>query len=174
MKSRLFAAVAVASVALTLGAEVKNGIEHSPMGCVRGGELPLLQVRTSGEGELRGYFRRINTTDWCSVEGTNDGPLSRVVLPKFENGDEIEYFFVLLDGNRVVGRSPRIYRTRVTAECESPSARHLIRLTMNCSEEEQAIPSSLGAGLLLGDKLIRGNPPQISPDQPVTPPPSGQ
>ena len=146
MKSRLFAAVAFTCVALIASAEVKNGIEHMPLSCIRGGELPLLQVKTTGEGELRGYFRRINTTDWCSVEGTNEGPLSRVVLPKFENGDEIEYFFVLIDGVRVVGRSPRIYRTRVTAECQSPSARHLIRLTMNCGDDAQAIPSSLGAG----------------------------
>lgn len=167
MKSRLFAAVAFTCAALIASAEVKNGIEHMPLSCIRGGELPLLQVKTTGEGELRGYFRRINTTDWCSVEGTNEGPLSRVVLPKFENGDEIEYFFVLIDGVRVVGRSPRIYRTRVTAECQSPSARHLIRLTMNCGDDAQAIPSSLGAGYLLGDKIIRGNPPTISPDEPV-------
>ncbi|MGZ5431906.1 MAG: hypothetical protein ACXW5U_04675 [Thermoanaerobaculia bacterium] len=167
MKSRLFAAVAVACVALAASAEVKNGIEHIPLACIRGGELPLLQVKTTSEGELRGYFRRINTTDWCSVEGTNEGPLSRVVLPKFENGDEIEYFFVLIDGTRVVGRSARIYRTRVTAECQSPSARHLIRLTMNCGDDAQAIPSSLSAGYLLGDKIIRGNPPTISPDEPV-------
>ncbi len=178
MKSRLFAVVFAACVALTVamtaGAEVKNGITHSPLACIRGGELPLLQVQTTGKGELRGYFRRINTTDWCSVEGENDGPLSRVVLPKFENGDEIEYFFVLIDGVRVVGRSPRIYRTRVTAECESASARHIIRLTMNCGDDAQAIPSSLGAGFLVGDDIIRGNPPQISPDQPVTPSGNGQ
>jgi hypothetical protein len=174
MKSRLFAVVFAACVALTAGAEVKNGINHSPLGCIRGGELPLLQVQTTGKGELRGYFRRINTTDWCSVEGENDGPMSRVVLPKFENGDEIEYFFVLIDGVRVVDRSPRIYRTRVTAECESASARHIIRLTMNCGEDAQAIPSSLGAGYLLGDEIVRGNPPQISPDAPVTPRGNGQ
>jgi len=167
MKSRLIAAVVFASAALTLSAQVKNGIEHNPQSCIRAGELPLLQVTTTGEGELRGYFRRINTTDWCSVEGTNDGPLSRVVLPKFENGDEIEYFFVLIDGVRVVGRSPRIYRTHVTTNCESPSARHLIRLTMNCGEDDQGIPSSLGAGYLLGDQIVRGTPPTISPDQPA-------
>ena len=176
MKSRLLAAVALACVAWTTStsAEVKNGIEHTIPGCVRGGELPLLQVSTTGKGELRGYFRRINTTDWCSVEGTNDGPLSRVVLPKFENGDEIEYFFVLIDGVRVVGRSPRIYRTRVTSECQTASARHLIRLTLNCGEDAQGIPSSLGAGYLLGDKLIRGNPPQVSPDAPATAQTGGQ
>jgi hypothetical protein len=108
MKSRLLAVAVIASAALTLSAQVKTGIEHNPQACIRGGELPLLQVSTSSTGELRGYFRRINTTDWCSVEGTNDGPLSRVVLPKFENGDEIEYFFVLIDGVRVVGRSPHL------------------------------------------------------------------
>lgn len=168
MKSRLIAAVVLASTALTLSAEVKNGIDHAPPACVRAGELPLLQVKTTGQGELRGYFRRINTTDWCSVEGTNEGPLSRVVLPKFENGDEIEYFFVLIDGVRVVGRSQKIYRTRVTGECETAFARHLIRLTMNCSDDAQAIPSSLGAGFLVGD-IVRGNPPQISPDEPAEP-----
>ena len=167
MKSRLIAAVALACVTLTTSAEVKTGIEHSPIACVRAGELPLLQVKTASKGELRGYFRRINTTDWCSVEGTNEGPLSRVVLPKFENGDEIEYFFVLIDGVRVVGRSPRIYRTRVTTECQSPSARHLIRLTMNCGDDAQGIPSSLASGLMMGDEIVRGNPPQISPDEPV-------
>jgi len=168
MKSRLIPVVAVAFVALAMGAQVKNGIEHTPVNCIRAGELPLLQVQTSGKGELRGYFRRINTTDWCSVEGTNDGPLSRVVLPKFENGDEIEYFFVLIDGTRVVGRSTRIYRARVSLECETASARHITRLSMNCGDDAQAIPSSLGAGFLLGDKLVRGDPPVISPDQPLT------
>ena len=139
MKSRLLAAVALACVAWTTStsAEVKNGIEHTVPGCVRGGELPLLQVSTTGKGELRGYFRRINTTDWCSVEGTNDGPLSRVVLPKFENGDEVEYFFILLDGTRVVARSPRIYRVRVNGECETAFARHILRLSLSCGEDEQ-------------------------------------
>lgn len=162
---RLLTAAAVACIALSLHADV-NGIEHSPLSCVRGGELPLLQVKTPGPGELRGYFRRINTTDWCSVEGTNEGPLSRVVLPKFENGVEIEYFFVLIEDNRVISRSARIYRTRVTAECEGAFARHLTRLTMNCSEDAQGIPSAVSAGILLGDKLIKGNPPRTSPDRP--------
>jgi len=168
MKTRALAVLAVAFFALTMSAEVKSAIEHTPVSCIRGGELPLLQVAVEGKGELRGYFRRINTTDWCSVEGTNDGPLSRVVLPKFENGDEIEYFFVLIDGVRVVARSPRIFRTRVTAECETAWARHILRLTMNCGEDAQAIPSSLGAGYALEDRLIKGNPPKTSPDAPGT------
>lgn len=168
MKSRLIpAVVVVAFVAAAMGAQVKNGIEHTPASCVKAGELPLFQVKTTGKGELRGYFRRINTTDWCSVEGTNDGPLSRVVFPRFENGDEIEYFFVLLDGDRVVGRSPRIYRTRVSTECESPFARHNMRLTLSCGDDVQAIPASLGAGFIVGDRLIRGDPPVISPDDPA-------
>lgn len=166
MKSRLLAAVILACAALTASAQLKTGVDHSPVACIRAGELPLLQVATTQKGELRGYFRRINTTDWCSVEGTNEGPLSRVVLPRFETGDEIEYFFVLIDGVRVVGRSPRIYRTRVTSDCQTASARHLIRLTMNCGDDAQGIPSSLGAGLLMGDDIIRGNPPQTSPDEP--------
>lgn len=169
MKIRAIAAAALAFTALTLSAEVKNGINHTSLSCVRAGELPLLQADVTGEGELRGYFRRINTTDWCSVEGTNDGPLSRVVLPKFENGDEVEYFFVLIDGVRVVSRSPRIYRVRVANECETPFARHILRMTMNCGDDAQAVPSSLGAGYLVGDNMVEGNPPVVSPDRPEEP-----
>lgn len=143
---------ATTSIALTLllaissGAAQRPGVEFRPISCMRGGELPLLQVNVTGEGELRAYFRRLNTTDWCSVEGTNEGPLSRVVLPKFEPGDEIEYFFVLLDGRRVVARSPRIYRSSVNIDCESPFARHVNRLLLSCNDEPAGMPSSLGAG----------------------------
>ncbi len=169
MKIRAYAAAALALAALTAGAEVKNGINHTPITCVRAGELPLLQVDATGEGELRGYFRRINTTDWCSVEGTNDGPLSRVVLPKFESGDEVEYFFVLIDGTRVVARSPRIYRVRVNGECETAFARHIIRLSLSCGEDAQSVPSSMSAGYLVGDDIIKRNPPKVSPDKPEKP-----
>ena len=169
MKIRAIAAAALAFTAFAVSAEVKNGINHTPRSCVRAGELPLLQVDATGEGELRGYFRRINTTDWCSVEGLNDGPLSRVVLPKFENGDEVEYFFVLIDGVRVVSRSPRIYRVRVSNECEAPFARHILRITMNCGEDAQAVPSSLGAGYSVGDRFVDGDPPVVSPDRPDEP-----
>jgi hypothetical protein len=166
MKNRALAAVLFALSTLSMSAEVKNGIEYMPVACLRAGELPLLQVKTHSEGELRGYFRRINTTDWCSVEGTNEGPLSRVVLPKFEAGDEIEFFFVLIDEGRVIGRSPKIYQTRITANCESPSARHLIRLTMSCGEDAQGIPAAVSAGYLVGE-IIKGDPPMTSPDTPT-------
>lgn len=152
------------SVTGSASAQLRSAVEHTPASCVRAGELPLLQVTTDAKGELRGYFRRINTTDWCSVIGTNDGPLSRVVLPKFEAGDEIEYFFVLVDGVRVVGRSAQIYRMRVTAECDSPWARHITRLSINCSDQEQAVPNAVSAGFLMG--APDADPPRASPDRP--------
>ena len=161
MKTRALAAALVALLALPLSAQrtaQNTGIEHLPLSCVLAGELPLLQVKVEGKGELRGYFRRINTTDWCSVEGENNGPLSRVVLPKFEAGDEIEYFFLLIDGVRVVARSPRIYRVRVNAECETPAARHMIRLSMQCGDDANGIPSSMGAGYISRD-IIHCEPP---------------
>lgn len=164
-------ALAVAAAALLFanvaGAAGSPSMEYTPVSCVKGGELPLLQVRVEGKGELRSYFRRINSTDWCSVEGVNDGPLSRVVLPKFESGDEIEYFFVLLDGRRVVARSPRIYRASVSGECNAAFARHILRLSLSCGEDVQAVPSSMGAGYALDDKLVVGDPEFGSPDRPT-------
>ena len=171
MKARAISAVAVALL-LTTGADAapkKSSIQYTPAACIKGGELPLMQMRVEGKGELRGYFRRINSTDWCSVEGVNDGPLSRVVLPKFETGDEIEYFFVLIEGRRVTARSPRIYRSRVNGECDAPSARHIARLMLRCGEEMQALPSSLGAAYALDEDIIDEEPPYSTPDRPDGP-----
>ena len=160
--SILAAAVVMALTASILHGQAANVIEYTPVSCIRAGELPLLQVNVEPgrKGELRAFFRRLNTTDWCSVEGVNSGPLSRVVLPKFETGDEIEYFFVLTDGLRVIARSPRIYRNRVTADCELPVARHVERLSFSCGEDAAGVGTA--AGLSMND-LSRE---PISPDTP--------
>jgi hypothetical protein len=150
-----------------LSAQPKQLLQYNPVSCVKAGELPLLQISVDGKGELRSYFRRINTSDWCSVDGVNDGALSRVVLPKFEAGDEIEYFFVLLDGRRVLARSPRIYRTRVAEECEVPFARHVVTLSLACGEDVQALPAAMGAAYAVSDGLVGDDPEYQSPDRPL-------
>lgn len=165
MRASILAATAV--LALTAGVlhgqATANVIEYTPVACIRAGELPLLQIQVEPgrKGQLRAFFRRLNTTDWCSVEGVNAGPLSRVVLPKFDAGDEIEYFFVLTDGLRVVARSPRIYRNRVTPDCQLPVARHIERLAFSCGEDAAGVGTA--AGLSMND-LSRD---PISPDTPA-------
>ena len=168
MIARTLSAVAVTLLlAISVSAQTQSvTLEHTPVSCIRAGELPLMQVKIDGEGELRAYFRRINTPDWCSVEGTNMGPLSRVVLPKFELGDEIEYFLVVIQGRRVVARSQRIYRARVTVDCELPWARHNQRLSLSCGNDVNAIPSSLGAGYSVEDEIIDEDPEYATPDRP--------
>lgn len=174
MKTRTLLVAAAAVAALTAGGQQptprKAALNFTPVSCIRGGELALLQVDIDGnpKAEIRAYFRRVNTTDWCSVEGTNEGPLSRVVLPKFEPGEEIEYFFVLLEGRRVVTRSPRMYRSRVSQSCETPFARHVIKVAMNCGQDQAAVPSSVGAGMSIDPDLVEGDPPYGSPDRPET------
>ncbi len=166
MKARTFAVIATLLLTTASFAAEKVSMAYNPIACIKSGELPLLQVNLEGEGELRSYFRRINTTDWCSVEGENAGPLSRVVLPKFETGDEIEYFFVLIQGRRVVARSPHIYRARVNAECGLPYARHIQRLALSCGQDAQGVPSAMGAGYAVGDSLVEGDPDYATPDRP--------
>lgn len=167
MNVRALTVAALLLLATVGGAAPNISMSYTPVSCVKAGELPLMQLNIEGTGELRSYFRRINSTDWCSVEGLNDGPLSRVVLPKFDNGDEIEYFFVLLQGRRVVARSPRIYRARVSDECQMAFARHVVNLSLSCGQEVQALPSAMGAGYAVDDKLIEGDPPTGSPDRPI-------
>jgi len=168
MKARIYTVVAATLLLTTaaFAAEPKASMQYTPISCIKGGELPLLQLNIEGEGELRGYFRQINSTDWCSVEGVNAGPLSRVVLPKFESGDEIEYFFVMIQGRRVVARSPHIYRARVNAECSLPFARHIQRLALSCGQDAQGIPSAMGAAYAVGDSLVEGDPDFATPDRP--------
>ena len=166
MKARAAIAAAALLLATVGDAAPAASMQFTPVSCIKAGELPLLQLNIEGKGELRSYFRRINSTDWCSVEGLNDGPLSRVTLPKFQNGDEIEYFFVLLQGRRVVARSPRIYRSRVSDDCQMPFSRHVLHLSLSCGEDMQAVPSAMGAGYAVEDELIEGDPPTGSPDRP--------
>lgn len=144
-------------------------IAFKPVSCIRAGEMAVLQMRVSEKGDLRGYFRRTNTTDWCSVEGINDGPLSRVTMPKFDRGEEIEYFFVLLDGKRITARSSRIYRSRVDDECTTTWARHTIMIRVSCGPDDQEplIPASLAAGYQLNGSMITSVPPYASPDKPA-------
>jgi hypothetical protein len=168
MTVRALPVAALLLLATVAGAQPSASMSYTPISCIKAGELPLMQLDIEGKGELRSYFRRINSTDWCSVEGTNDGPLSRVVLPKFDNGDDVEYFFVLLEGRRVVARSPRIYRAHVGDDCQLPFARHVLKLSLSCGEQVQAIPSALGAGYAIDNQLVAGDPPTGSPDTPVS------
>jgi hypothetical protein len=138
-------------------------IDHTPINCLRGGEMPVLQVQVDDKGVLRAYFRRTNTTDWCSVEGTNIGKMSSITLPKFDTNDEIEYFFVVLDGKRIIAKSPQIYRVKATDTCETPWARHTLMLIMDCTENGPgSIPSSMGAGFA----LVSNGPKKPSPSSP--------
>ena len=143
----------VLTVALLLspGAIFAQGgaVDHTATGCIRAGAAPLMQVSTEDKGELRAYFRRVNTTDWCSVEGKNLGQLSNVVLPQFELGDEIEYFFVVLQGKRVVAKSPRVYRAKATDGCDGEIARHMLDVQIDCSRLDDVVPAGMEAGYSL-------------------------
>jgi hypothetical protein len=158
MKRTIFAAALVfAAVAATAQ---PGRIDHTPILCLRGGEMPVLQVEVEDKGILRAYFRRTNSTDWCSVEGTNMGKLSSVTLPKFDFNDEIEYFFVIINGKKIIAKSPQIYRVKATDSCDTPWARHTIMVIMDCTETGPgSIPSSLGAGYAVkSSKLPEGSP----------------
>lgn len=161
MKMRTIVTLAAVLVAGSVLAA--PSMEYTPVSCVKAAELPLMQLSIEGEGELRGFFRRANSTDWCSVDGVNDGPMSRVVLPKFDVGDEIEYSFVLTEGRRVLARSPRIYRVRVGDTCNVPFARNNLPLSLSCGDDVQAMPSAMGAAY----SMSAVEPLDLSPDAPV-------
>jgi hypothetical protein len=139
--------------AMSVAAEKDPTINYFPSGCMKAGEMPVMVMNVTGNGELRGYFRRVNTADWCSVIGENRGALSTVTLPKFDEGQEIEYFFLLLDGRRVMARSPRIYRAKAEDSCETPIARRPLLLTMDCTTNGVgSMPAAMGAGFALSEK----------------------
>jgi hypothetical protein len=158
----LLAAVSllIAGAALAQSSDI---LTYKPVECMPGGESAMLQLIVTQKGELRAYFRHVNSTEWCSVIGNNEGALSTVVMPKFEVGDEIEYFFVLLDGKRVIAKSPEIYRVKNTGGCETNIARHSTTFAIDCGHNIAGMPASNAAAHALG---INENPRPISPERP--------
>jgi len=138
-------------------------LDYKPIDCMLGGESTMLQLNVAKPGELRAYFRHLNSTEWCSVVGTNQGQLSTVVLPKFQVGDEIEYFFVLLYGKRVLAKSPEIYRAKNTSGCDANVARHSTSFTIDCGQSVAGMPASNAAAHALGFGAPPTNP---SPERP--------
>ena len=147
MKNRVLISAVLLLVAAAASPQQQGTVEYIPVSCFLSGELPILTVSTADNGLLRAYFRRAGATDWCSVDGQNLGKASNVVLPRFENGAEIEYYFVVLKGRQVIAKSPTIYKTRATEKCDAPFARHSVNLTMECLPASQnPIASALNAG----------------------------
>jgi hypothetical protein len=146
MKRFLFAAAALLACAPAFAADQHGTIDYKPQSCILGDEMPLFRVETHDEGILRSYFRRVNTTDWCYVDGENRNSYSSITLPKVLPGDEIEYYFIVLKGDEVVAKSPRIYRARATEHCDATYNRHALVLTLECLPPSQnPMASSLAA-----------------------------
>jgi hypothetical protein len=167
MKIRILLSVAlVLCGAASLSAQQQGNISHAPEDCILGGELPMMMVSTADDGVLRAYFRRLGTIDWCSVDGKNLGKASNVILPRFEVGTDIEYYFIVIRGRQVVAKSPVIYRTRAMLRCASPFARHAVNLVMECLPPQQnAIATALNSGFHTQD-TTPGKPRVQSPEKP--------
>ncbi|HEV7573245.1 MAG TPA: hypothetical protein VGQ21_17220 [Thermoanaerobaculia bacterium] len=163
MKTRILLSLAFAICAVAAFGAQPGVVDHNPPGCMLMGEMPIMHVDTADEGLLRAYFRRQGATDWCFVDGKNLGKVSEVTLPKFDPNEAIEYYFIVLDGKRVVAKSPKIYNARNEQHCDASFARHAIMLTLECLPPGTN-PISMAAGYAA--KTIIGGPPD-SPEKPT-------
>ena len=160
---RRFLFVAAALLACSAFAQQQGTIDYKPETCVVADEMPVFRVVTHDDGVLRAFFRRVNTSDWCSVNGENRKANSTVTLPKFLNGEEFEYYFIVLKGNDVVAKSPNIYRARATEHCDTPYNRHGMIPTLECLPAGQnPLASSLAAAYATQIK----KPKPASPEKP--------
>jgi hypothetical protein len=166
MRIRIVLMLAFALSSLAAFAVQPGAIAHTAPGCIADGEMPIMSVETSDSGLLRAYFRRQGSTDWCFVDGQNLGKVSQVTLPKFDTNEQIEYYFVVLDGKRVVAKSPQIYSARSDRHCDAPFARHSVMLTLECLPPGTNPSSAMSAGY--SAKTIVGTPPPLSPEKPIT------
>jgi hypothetical protein len=157
-RTGVFLTLAVSMVSLTLSAQTPTlappVLSYDPVICIKAEEIPVLQLDVREEGDLWAYFRMVNTTDWCSVEGINQGPLSSVRLPRFDEGNEIEYFFLLLEGKQVMARSPEVYRVKAMNRCDTVFARNLSSVPMMCGPATNSMPASMGAGYALRSQTL--------------------
>ena len=166
MRFRILVSAALLLVAVSAFPQQQGTIEHTASKCILGNELPKLAVSTVDDGLLRAYFRRTGTTDWCSVDGENHGKESSVILPRFQSGTEIEYYFVILRGRQVVAKSPQIYRVKAMDKCDAPFARHSASLAMECLPPPQnPVANAIYAGYN-AKKEKPGKPPVQSPEKP--------
>lgn len=173
MKIRILLSAAILLCGASAFAQQQGVIAHTPQGCVLSGELPMMFVSTVDDGLLRAYFRRLGTIDWCSVDGKNLGKASNVIFPHFDNGTDIEYYFVVLKGRQVVAKSPEIYKSKSTLECKAPFARHAINLVMECLPPGQNPgATALNAGFKT-QSINDGKPRVQSPEKPEQAPPPG-
>lgn len=161
MNVRAFAVALLLVSGSTVYAQ-SSRIDHAPLPCLRGGRAYALSVATPAAGELRLFFRKSNST-WCSVVGTNRRDTSFVALPTLKDGDELEYFFVLVEKNRVIARSPEMYRVRVSDRCDSMPLRSIDTPPSECSEQTNILGAANAAAYALP---VTGEPQPGSPDQP--------
>jgi hypothetical protein len=170
MKIRLLLTLATAFLAGSLFAQ-PGSIEHTPVGCLLEGEMAIMTVETSDEGLLRAYFRRQGSTDWCYVDGQNRGKASTVTLPKFDPNEQIEYYFVVLDGKRVLAKSPKIYTAKNEQHCDTLFARHATMVTLECLPPgTNPISNSLNAAYAVKTVIGKDPAPVQSPERPGQPP----
>lgn len=171
MKAALILILLVAMTATPLAAQ-PGTIEHNPPGCMLEGEMAIMSVETSDDGLLRAYFRRQGSTDWCFVDGKNLRKVSQVTLPKFDIGEEIEYYFVVLDGKRIIAKSPKIYNARNDHHCDAQFARHATIVTLECLPPGTN-PSSMTPFYAAGSVVGQEPPPVQSPEKPGVAPKPG-
>jgi len=166
MKIRIVLSAAILLCGVAAFAQQQGSIEHTAESCILSGEMPIMNVSTADNGVLRAYFRRLGTADWCSVDGKNLGKGSSVTLPSFENGTDLEYYFVVLRGKQVIAKSPEIYRTKAMTRCDSPIARHATIPVMECLPAGQnPVADALNAAYH-ASKEKPGKPPVGSPERP--------
>jgi hypothetical protein len=167
MRIRILLTLAFAMTAVAALATQPGSIDHTPPGCMVEGEMAIMSVETSDDGLLRAYFRRQGSTDWCFVDGKNLGKVSQVTLPKFDPSEEIEYYFIVIDGKRVVAKSPRIYNARNQPRCEAMFARHAVMQTLECLPPgTNPISNSMSAGYAVKTIIGEDPAPTQSPEKP--------
>ena len=165
----IFAALILAAAAVSAPAQLQPQIDFTPVSCFQAGEMPILIVGVDRPGTLRAFFRHVGTTDWCSVDGENRGKVSSILLPAFSNGDDLEYYFVLLQGKQVVAKSPRLYRSAVNNGCDTAFSRHPLQVVMECLPRGQnPVAQSIGAGLTMNATPDNTRPREASPKCPDT------
>jgi hypothetical protein len=166
MKLRILLTLATVLFAASAFAQAGT-IEHTPAGCMLEGEMAIMNVETSDQGLLRAYFRRQGATDWCFVDGQNRGKASNVTLPKFDPNEQIEYYFIILDGKRVIAKSPKIYMARSEHRCDALFARHATMVTLECLPPgTNPISSALNAGYAIKTVIGKDPAPVQSPERP--------
>lgn len=139
-------------------------IFHERPECMWSEDEMFLGATMTSEGEARAYYRPMGAEEWCYVVGDRLTDRAFFILPEFDEGVTIEYFFLSHVNDVITGRSDEIYSIALSPDCRRRPPRHEGIVVSDC-ETQGGIGTAVGAALQMEADSALIEPSPFTPGQ---------